>query len=293
MNKKMRIIVVFLFVALIGIVYIGINAKRYNAVGRQKSITISGSTALLPLMDQSKVEFDKMHPDYIINVQGGGSGTGLNQVLDGTVNIGNSDMFAEEKLNESQSAELQNHNIVGERFVIASGKGVGVSSLTEEQIRDIFSGKITNWNQVGGKNIPILVIHRPGSSGTRNTFTNTIMNGDKSLENNAIGTVQDSNGAVMKTIQSNPGAISYLGYSYTNSDEAKNTLNIIKINGYSASVKDIEDGKYPFWSFGHMYTKGEATGLAKEFIDYVTSEQNAKYVEQLGYIPIQNLKDKE
>ncbi len=289
-NRKMKFLIGFLFIAIIGIVYLGFNAKKFKDDGNTRSITISGSTALLPLMEVSVNNFNKTHYGDIINVQAGGSGTGLTQVLDGTVNIGNSDMFANQKLTKEQSDELVDHKVVGEGFCIVASKGCGITNLTTKQIREIFSGKIKNWKELGGNNEPILVIHRPASSGTRDTFTNTILGGNKDLENDGIGAVQDSNGAVLQAMKRSKGAISYMALTYMNNEEAKENLQIIKIDGMSPTIKNIEDGNYKFWSWGHMYTKGKATGLAKEFIDYVMSKENAKEVEKLGFIPVHNIK---
>lgn len=289
-NRKMKILFAFLFIAIIGIIYLGFNAKEFKDDGNTRAITISGSSALLPLMEISVNNFEKIHPEDIVNVQAGGSGTGLTQVLDGTVNIGNSDMFANQKFTKEQSEELVDHKVVGEGFCIVASKGCGVTNLTTEQIRGIFSGKIQNWKEVGGNNEPILVIHRPASSGTRDTFTNTILGGNKNLENDAIGAVQDSNGAVLQAMKRSQGAVSYMALTYMNNNEAKENLQIIKIDGISPTIKNIEEGNYKFWSWGHMYTKGEAIGLAKEFIDYVMSRENAKEVEELGFIPVHNIK---
>ncbi|MGL4847656.1 MAG: PstS family phosphate ABC transporter substrate-binding protein [Clostridium sp.] len=290
-NKKMKVIVIFLCIAILGIVYLAFNAKKYRDDGSVRSITISGSTALLPLMEESIEGFDKIYSGNIINVQAGGSGTGLTQVLEGTVNIGNSDMFAEQKLSKVQASELVDHRIVGEGFCLITSKGSGVTNLTLGQIRGIFSGEIVNWKDVGGNDEPILVIHRPASSGTRDTFTNTILGGNRDLENDAIGAIQDSNGAVLQAMKRSPGAVSYMALTYMNNNEAKENLKIVKIEGYGPSIENIESGKYKFWSWGHMYTKGKAVGLSAEFIQYVMSNKNVETVKKLGFIPIQNIKN--
>ncbi|MGL5649479.1 MAG: phosphate ABC transporter substrate-binding protein [Clostridium sp.] len=289
-NKKMKVMVCFLFITILGIVYLVFNARKYREDSNVKSITISGSTALLPLMEESIESFDKLYSGNIINVQAGGSGTGLTQVLEGTVNIGNSDMFAEQKLNELQAKELIDHKVVREGFCLITSKGCGVTNLNLNQIRGIFSGAITNWKEVGGNDEPILVIHRPASSGTRDTFTNTILGGNRDLENDAIGAIQDSNGAVLQAMKRSSGAVSYMALTYMNNNEAKENLRVIKIEGYGPNIENIENETYKFWSFGHMYTKGVATGLSKEFIEFVMSKKNVGTIKKLGFIPIQNIK---
>ncbi|MGN2338242.1 phosphate ABC transporter substrate-binding protein [Clostridium cagae] len=256
------------------------------------SITVSGSSALLPLMEQSIEKFNEINPGAEISAQAGGSGTGLTQVLEGTVDIGNSDIFAEEKLDEAQSKELVDHKVIAQGFGIVVNKSLGITDLNKEQLKGIFSGKITNWKEIGGPDKAIFLIHRKSGSGTRGTFENKILDGDKSLENDSIGAVQDSNGAVLTTMKQNDGAISYLALSYMNTAEAKELLQVTSIDGISSENENIKNGSYPFWSWGHMYTKGEAEGLSKEFINFITSEDNKESIENLGFISGSEIKEK-
>nr|WP_207714668.1 phosphate ABC transporter substrate-binding protein [Clostridium tetanomorphum] len=253
------------------------------------TITSVGSTALQPLVEQSAKNFKAKYPDATINVQGGGSGAGLNQVAEGTVQIGNSDVTAESKLKDAEIVkQLADHKVCGIGFAIVTHKDVKVDSLTKEQIQGIFSGKYTNWNQVGSKeNLPINVINRPKSSGTRSTFKDTLM--ENKDEKEGLGTIQDSSGSVEKTIESTPGSISYLALSYL-TEEKRQNLKVLKIDGVDATKENIIAKKYPFWSYEHMYTKGEATGLTKAFLDYMVSDENKTLVEKLGYIPMADLK---
>lgn len=262
------------------------------------SITISGSSALLPLMEQSIEKFNEKYPDVEISAQAGGSGTGLTQVLDGTVNIGNSDIFAEDKLEADQAKQLVDHKVVAQGFAVVVSKSLGIDNLTKDQIKDIFSGKVTNWNQItkedgtAGPDKEIFVVHRKSGSGTRATFEEKILDGDKSLENDSIGVMQDSNGAVLTAMKQNEGAISYLGLAYMNTDEAKEALTSVKIDGKSDEKANICDGSYPFWSWGHMYTKGEADEASKAFIEYVSSSDNKESLENLGFISGNEMKVK-
>jgi len=262
------------------------------------SITISGSSALLPLMEQSIEKFNEKYPEVEISAQAGGSGTGLTQVLDGTVNIGNSDIFAEDKLEADQAKQLVDHKVVAQGFAVVVSKSLGIDNLTKDQIKDIFSGKVTNWNQItkedgtAGPDKEIFVVHRKSGSGTRATFEEKILDGDKSLENDSIGVMQDSNGAVLTAMKQNEGAISYLGLAYMNTDEAKEALTSVKIDGKSDEKANICDGSYPFWSWGHMYTKGEADEASKAFIEYVSSSDNKESLENLGFISGNEMKVK-
>jgi phosphate transport system substrate-binding protein len=256
------------------------------------SITLSGSTALLPLIEKASETYNKDNPNAQINVQGGGSGTGLTQVLDGSVNVGDSDIFAEEKLSADKAKELVDHKVVAEGFGMVVSKNLGIDNLTSAQLKDIFSGKVTNWKDVGGPDKPILIIHRPTNSGTRATFEKVVLGGDKSLENDSLGVTQDANGSVLTAMKQNDGAISYIGLAYMNDQDAQATLKLVKLDGVEATKENISTGKYKFWSWGHMYTKGEATGVAKDFIDYVTNKIDKSVLDQLGFVSGSEMKVK-
>jgi phosphate transport system substrate-binding protein len=170
------------------------------------TVTAAGSTALQPLAEEAANEIQGTYPNLSVTVQGGGSGTGVNQVAAGAVDIGNSDVPSAEKLeDQSQAGKLVDTEVAGMAFALVVNKDVQVQSLTEEQIQGIFSGKVKNWKEVGGNDEAINVINRPASSGTRATFVKTLMNDVKVDE--SIGTAQDSSGAVEQAVNSTPGAI--------------------------------------------------------------------------------------
>ena len=292
LSKKFKIIggiVVALFIALViaGFMPVEENANSDGLVG---AITIAGSTAMQPLITKSSNSFMDKYQDVSITVQGGGSGTGLTQVYQGAITIGDSDVYAEDMLTDVQSNKLVNHNVVVEPFAVVVSDDVKLTNLSTKQLQEIFSGKVTNWDEVGGPNLQIFVVHRPSSSGTRTTFANTIMGGNKNLEDNSIGITADSNGNVETTVKSTPGAIGYLALSYAKSAEERGSLKVISINGYSSSDENIETGKYVFWSYGHMYTYGEPNKVTQAFIDYVKSPDNNSNIQSLGYIPISLMK---
>lgn len=262
----------------------GKGSEKATKEFEQDSVTISGSSALLPLMEKTNDKFKELYPDVSISAQAGGSGTGLQQVSDKSVNIGTSDVFAEDKLDKDKAAKLVDHKVVVQGFGIAVSKDLGVSDLTTDQIKGIFSGKIKNWSEVGGPNKEILVIHRPSSSGTRGSFTKAIFDGDKTLEADSVGITQDNNGSVLTSMKQNDGSISYVALSYMISDEAKAVLSVVSIDGVEPTKDNIINNKYKFWSWGHMYTNGEPKDLEKAFIDYVQSPENADSLESLGLI---------
>jgi len=282
-KNGLRLMIAALAVTVVTGAFVGCSSKTTtdsNVVSG--TITLAGSTALQPLAEQAGKKFTEKNSKAVINVQGGGSGTGLTLVSEGTADIGNSDITAESKLDKTKAAELVDHKVCAIGFAVVVNKGVKVTSLTQAQIQDIFTGKVTNWKQVGGDDLKIEVIHRAASSGTRATFKDTVMAG--TAENDGIGTMQDSNGNVEKAIASTKGSISYLALSYL-TDAVKQNVTPLQISNVDANKANIVAGTYKFWSYEHMYTKGEAKGLAKSFIDYMTSADNKALIEQLGYIP--------
>lgn len=243
-------------------------------------ISASGSTALLPLLKPAQEAFQDKYKDVTVNVAGGGSFTGMNQVAEGSVDIGDSDVNLPD---EYKDKGLVDHKVVVEPFVFIVDKANKVDNLTKDQVIGILTGKITNWKEVGGDDQKITLIHRAKSSGSRATINDVVLKGENFTDDAVI---QDSNGAVRAAIASTPGAIGYVDAPY-----ADDSVKVLKFDGVEYSAQNIIDGKYPIYGYGHMYTKGEPTGAVKAFIEYILSDefQNSQ-VEKLGFIPVSKMK---
>lgn len=245
------------------------------------SLTAVGSTALQPLVEQSANQFMTKNPGAQITVQGGGSGTGLTQVSSGAAQIGNSDIFAEQKEGIDASA-LTDNKVAVVGFAAVVNPNVGVDNLTKQQLIDIFTGKTTNWKEVGGKDQKIVLVNRAKGSGTRAAFKKYALDNQEE----AHGLEEDSSGTVKKIIKETPGAISYLALSYVDDN-----MKALKIDGVEPNKENITNGKYNVWSYEHMYTKGAPEGVVKAFIDYMLSDEvQTTLVPQLGYISIKDMK---
>lgn len=243
------------------------------------SITAAGSSALVPLVTKASEMFMEENPDVSIVVNAGGSGQGLSQVSDGSIDIGNSDLFAEEKLDEAKAKELVDHQVCTITMAPIVNKDNKVDDLTKQQMIDIFTGKITNWKEVGGDDLAIMLITRPESSGTRALFTTWALDGNAETKG-ALET--DDSGQLRQSVSENKGAIGYLAISYLNGDEAKD-IKAVSLDGVEPNLENTYKGKYPVWGFEHMYTKGEAKDPSKAFLDYMVSDDFGKQVEELGY----------
>lgn len=242
-----------------------------------------GSTALQPLAAQAAEMFGEKHAGVNVVVQGGGSGAGLSQVGKGGVTIGNSDIFASQK-DGVDAKKLKDHKVAVVGIAPVVNDDIKVKSLTMDQLRDIFSGKITNWKDVGGQDEKIVLINRAQGSGTRFTFEHEVMNG----EDTKTAQEQDDNGAVQKIVSKTPGAISYLAFSYTSGPNAKG-LRTLSIDKVSPTDKNVRSNKWQIWAYEHMYTVKKTDKNTKAYIKFVQSSAMKKTIKKLGYIPVSDM----
>jgi phosphate transport system substrate-binding protein len=244
-------------------------------------ITIAGSSALVPLATEAANRFMQQHPNVTIQVSAGGSRQGLAQVASGAVTIGNSDVFA----TGAQAAGLEDHKIAVVGFAAMANRGPyneGVSSLTQEQMRGIFTGQTRNWSQVGGGEQALTVINRARNSGTRAVFGAIVLGGDNFLEGTAE---QDNSGQLQSMLTAQTGAISYLALSYRTP-----ALKLFAYNGVEPTAENIQAGTYPIWSYEHMYTRGPATGAVREFLDFILSPAfQDEVLPRMGFVPVSRM----
>nr|WP_027108866.1 phosphate ABC transporter substrate-binding protein PstS family protein [Lacticigenium naphthae] len=250
-------------------------------VVEQESITVVGSTAMQPLVEAAGEQFSSENLGKYINVQGGGSGTGLSQISAGAVDIGNSDVFAEQK-DEIDASKLEDHLVAVVGIGPIVNPEVDVDDVSLDELAKIFTGEITNWSELGGKDRKIVVINRASGSGTRGAFESIIFQeGQKSM----ITQEQEANGTVRSIVSSTPGTISYVAFPYFD-----DSIKALHVNGFEPVDENVYTNDWVIWAYQHMYTNGEAEGLTKEFIDYMLSDTTQEnLVPRVGYIPVSKM----
>ena len=240
------------------------------------TLDIAGGTAHIPVMKQAAQNIMAAYPDIRITVAGGGSGVGVKQVGEGLVGIGNTGRA----LKDDEIAEfgLETFPFAIDGVAIAVNPANPVKELTSAQIADIYSGKITNWKDLGGESGKINVFGREDGSGTRETFTEKVL---IKAELDASINVVSSNGAMKTAIAQDKRAIGYVGIGHQDA-----TLSGVVVDGMVPSQENAANGSYKIVRNLYMNTKGAPTGLIAAFIDYVYSEDGAEIIKASGYIPI-------
>jgi phosphate transport system substrate-binding protein len=242
------------------------------------TVTVSGSTTVQPLAEKLAEAFMTENTGIRIDVQGGGSSVGVKAAGQGTSDIG----MASREIKDSEIAEFPNLKIfviARDGIAIVAHPDTPVSDLSIEQVRDIFSGKITNWKDLGGEDQNIIIISREEGSGTRSAFEEMVMGEDALIAATAI--LQPSNGSIRTTISTTPYSIGYLSFGYL--DE---TVKTISIGGVAPTEPNAADGSYPIVRPLNMLTNGEPAGAVKAFLDFILSEAGQKLVAEDGYIPV-------
>ncbi|SFJ14997.1 phosphate transport system substrate-binding protein [Paenibacillus sp. UNC496MF] len=251
-------------------------------------IVINGSSALLPLTLQAANEFKKLNPKVKISASAAGSVTGPQSVRKGIADIGACDWDASTDVPGFSKFTGQVANKVAViPFAAVTNSSAGVSNLSTSQLQGIFSGKITNWKEVGGKDADIVVVNRAFGSGTRVNFQLKALNGTDFMTKGSNYIEVKSSGDMKTKIETTPNAIGYIDLVYVSGSKMK----AVSINNVAPTEANVINGSYKVWSYGYYMTKGQPTGAVKAFIDYVQSTkfQNGS-LKKLKFIPLAAMK---
>lgn len=232
------------------------------------TITESGSTTVQPLAEQLRDTFQLKYPKVTVTIQGGGTAVGIKAAQDGTVDIG----AASRALTDTEKATLVGTVIARDGIAIIVNPALkNITNLTKAQVKDIFSGKITNWKDLGGDDKKIVLVSREEGAGTRSAFQDLILGKDVLIADTAI--LQSSNGAIRTIVASNPYAIAYLSFGYID-----NTVKALSLEGIPATIENAKNGTYPAVRPLLFLTKTQPTGLVKAFIDFCLSDEGQAIV---------------
>jgi phosphate transport system substrate-binding protein len=253
-----------------------------------------GSDTIVNLALAWAETYQAEHTDVRISVTGGGSGTGIAALINNTVDLANaSRKIKDEEIAEAQSKGVNpvEHIIARDAIAVIVNQENPVSELTLQQISDIYSGKITNWSEVGGEDRPIVKLSRETNSGTHVYFLETVLRLGNSENKTLFSTdtlLLPSSEGIISEVRSNPNAIGYDGLGYVPEDVK--TIAIAEEAGGAyvlPAIETVNDKTYPIARDLYMYTNGEPTGIVKEYLDWIMlSVEAQEIVAELGFVPV-------
>jgi phosphate transport system substrate-binding protein len=252
-----------------------------EAAAARENIIVNGSTTVLPISQATAEAFMKKNPSVNLSISGGGSGNGIKALIDKTTQIANSSRLMkkeEAQLAASKGVKPVSHTVAIDAITPIIHPTNHVNDLTLEQLSLIYQGKITNWKEVGGKDMKIIVISRDTSSGTYESWQEKILHREKVTPRAQL---QASNGAVVQAVSKNRYAIGYVGIGYLNKN-----VKAVKVNGIEASAKNALEGKYPIARPLLMFTDGQPKGAVADYFKFVLSPEGQQIVKKQGFVPV-------
>ncbi|WP_275438997.1 phosphate ABC transporter substrate-binding protein [Muricaecibacterium torontonense] len=243
-------------------------------------LTVAGSTTVMPIAEIAAEQFTE-HTGIHVLVSGLGSSAGIESVLNGTADIATSSRDLTEA--EKSTGELVTTEVATDGIAVIVNTQNRVANVTMDQLRAIYAGQITNWKELGGEDLPILVVNRDEASGTREAFK-TIVMGDTRFDPAAA--VLPGTGQVRDVVSRTPGAIGYISLGFVDSAFTSAKVKALAVNSVEPSEAAVEAGAYPVSRYLYFFTKGEPSGTAKEYIALVVSDEMAQTIRDAGYIPI-------
>lgn len=253
---------------------------------RGSTLTIKGSDTMVILAQNWAQAFMDANPGKVIQVSGGGSGTGVAALINGTADLANASRPIKDKerkqLSKRRNAEAQEYRVALDSLAVYVPAANKIESLTIPQLKKIFRGETTNWKDVGGEDTSIVLYSRENNSGTYAYFKEHVLDNDDFA---ATAQTLPGTAAVINAISKDPAGIGYGGIAYA---EGVRTVKVASADGepVEPTMENATSGKYPLSRFLNIYSAGEATGIAKEYLDFVLSDDGQKIVEGVGYYPL-------
>jgi phosphate transport system substrate-binding protein len=251
-----------------------------------QTLKLSGSTTVAPLAQKAAESFAKTNKSLNITISEGGSGVGIANLIDGTTDIAMSsrEMKESEKAKfEAKKQALTELKIADDALAVIVHPSNKVSQLNRQQLEDIFTGKVTNWNQVGGSNLKITPVSRESSSGTYEFFKEEALS-KKEFTQSAL--FQNANGGILSEVSRTEGAIGYVGLAFATKKIKKVAVSFSGNTYVEPSVDNVKNKTYPLARPLYFYYLTTNAGKAKPFTDYMVSAKGQAEVKAIGYIPL-------
>lgn len=286
--KKLFLLPVILLLVSCG----GNNSNQQTEEGtktnaQKKSIVVKGSDTVLPLAQKEAEVYMKSRPDESITIVGGGSGVGISSLMDGTTDIAMSSrpLKADEKIKmQEKNLDVVETIIAFDALAVVVHPANKVSKLTHEQISDIFTGKITNWKEVGGDDLKIIPYSRESSSGTYEFFKEHVMD-KKNYASSVLN--MPATGAIIQSVSQTKGAIGYVGLAY----ETAGVKHVeVSYDGgksfYPPSEENVKNKTYPIARPLYLFHDKKNSARFGSFIEFILSPEGQAVVSEVGYIPL-------
>lgn len=272
-KRKFKVIIASLCISMMGIGFLGCGG---SASKEEAKISVSGSTSVAPLMEKIAEEYQKENEGVTIEINQNGSSAGIKDATSGVSDIG----MSSRDLKDEEKKDVDENVIAYDGIAVITNSSNKIKNLTKEQIKNIFTGKITNWSEVGGDNKEIVVVSREEGSGTRTAFQEIL--GYESGELISTAQIASGSGDIKTAVVGNENAIGYVSFEYLDS-----SINAVSVEGVEPKGDNVKNKTYSL-SRGFLLVnkKGEISEEAKKLVDWILSDKGQEFVENNGAIKV-------